>query len=113
MNWLQKLQNFRVKSLACGLFVLASASPSFADWTICNRTPEEVYAAIAFDNGGGYVSSGWYRFEVAVDAWLSITVYPSCEASSITPTAVTAPKCGRETTSSAPDQASRSSSAAT
>ena len=61
MNWLKKLQNFRVKSLACGLFALASASPSFADWTICNRTPEEVYASIAFDNGGGYVSSGWYR----------------------------------------------------
>lgn len=34
--------------------------PAFADWLLCNRTPNDVYAAIAFDNAQGYVSADWY-----------------------------------------------------
>lgn len=42
-------------------FLMAGAPITYADWLLCNRTPSALYTAIAFDNGNGYVSTGWYR----------------------------------------------------
>jgi uncharacterized membrane protein len=44
---------------AAGLIVLGASSPALADWSFCNHTPEKAFVAISFDNGGGYISTGW------------------------------------------------------
>jgi uncharacterized membrane protein len=40
--------------------LMGFAPPAFA-WQICNHTPDDVWSAIAYDNGQGYISEGWWR----------------------------------------------------
>jgi uncharacterized membrane protein len=56
----------RLKTLAsrtklCILLSLVFVTPALADWHICNKTPENVVTSIVFDDGQGYVSTGWYK----------------------------------------------------
>ena len=43
------------------LVFIALVMPASADWRISNKTPEEVNVSIVFNDGHGYVSTGWYR----------------------------------------------------
>jgi uncharacterized membrane protein len=41
---------------------LMLTSPARADsWTVCNRSPEELNAVIAYSDGRQYISKGWWR----------------------------------------------------
>jgi uncharacterized membrane protein len=51
----------RFVSVVASLFVVHFAfSPARADWTICNKTAEEYNVAIAYEQGRGHVSEGWW-----------------------------------------------------
>ncbi len=59
---------FAIKTICKFLFatlilggVTAGASPASADFTLCNRFEQTVYAAYAYDNGDDWVSEGWYE----------------------------------------------------
>jgi uncharacterized membrane protein len=44
------------------LFLISISHPAQAEWTVCNKTPDNVWVAIAFDQGGGqFVSQGWWQ----------------------------------------------------
>jgi uncharacterized membrane protein len=45
-------------AVAC---TLAAASSARADWTVCNRTANDLWVAIAFDSSGSYTSQGWWK----------------------------------------------------
>jgi len=44
------------------LLAAAASSQALAGWSICNRTPDEMYVAIAYDKGDGVkISQGWWK----------------------------------------------------
>jgi uncharacterized membrane protein len=51
----------RLVPLAAVLALLFHSWNAFADWTIVNRSPYEVWVAIAWDSGNGFTSSGWWK----------------------------------------------------
>ena len=55
-----RLLFFTASVISCAAFLPNESRAS--DWRICNRTAEPMWAAIAFDSGGGkYVSQGWWK----------------------------------------------------
>ena len=49
-------------TLAAACLLVGFMSGVQADWTICNKTPQDLLIAVAYvDPRGGFISEGWYR----------------------------------------------------